>query len=251
MLNKAIRSLFLISTTVTVIINYLATGLPLNNITTGEISDIYYTVITPAGFTFSIWALIYLGLIITSLLILSNKFQVTKAAIIYFLISCVVNCLWIFSWHYFQVGLSAILLFLLVLLNYKVYTELNKSQNSTVRTIVTSWYLLYLGWTIIASAINITTFLQYKAGLNNLDPFIQGVFGGCVLVLAFLINSIISIKHKNFTTLAVLIWAALGILADHAYNTVLSITIYTLISLSIITIAKIIYIYSARTVTNK
>jgi hypothetical protein len=43
-----------------VVVNFLANGLPINNRSTGEISDAYFNLFAPAGITFSIWGLIYL-----------------------------------------------------------------------------------------------------------------------------------------------------------------------------------------------
>ena len=40
--------------------NFLAVSLPINNKTTGELSDAYPNYFVPAGFTFSIWGVIYL-----------------------------------------------------------------------------------------------------------------------------------------------------------------------------------------------
>ena len=48
----------------TVIINALANIIPINNKTTGELSDQYPNLFVPAGLTFSIWAVIYLLLAI-------------------------------------------------------------------------------------------------------------------------------------------------------------------------------------------
>ena len=43
-----------------IVMNYLATALPLNNKTTGELSDSFPNLFVPAGITFSIWGIIYL-----------------------------------------------------------------------------------------------------------------------------------------------------------------------------------------------
>lgn len=43
--------------------NYLANALPIGGVTTGEASDSYGNLFTPAGITFSIWGLIYLLLL--------------------------------------------------------------------------------------------------------------------------------------------------------------------------------------------
>lgn len=47
----------------TLVINGLATSLPINGLTTGQISDRFKVYFVPAGYVFSIWGLIYLGLI--------------------------------------------------------------------------------------------------------------------------------------------------------------------------------------------
>ena len=60
MRNATIFTLFTIGV---LIMNYLANSLPLNGVTTGEISDKYNSLITPAGAAFSIWGIIYLALI--------------------------------------------------------------------------------------------------------------------------------------------------------------------------------------------
>ena len=41
-------------------VNALANILPINGMNTGQISDMYPSLFTPAGFTFSIWSVLYL-----------------------------------------------------------------------------------------------------------------------------------------------------------------------------------------------
>ena len=53
----------IISTLVTLTVNGLANALPLNGLGTGEISDRFQVYFVPAGYVFSIWGLIYLGLL--------------------------------------------------------------------------------------------------------------------------------------------------------------------------------------------
>ena len=47
----------------TIVVNGLANTLPINGLTTGEISDQFEVYFVPAGYVFSIWGLIYLGLL--------------------------------------------------------------------------------------------------------------------------------------------------------------------------------------------
>ena len=48
---------------VTLFVNGLANALPLNGMNTGQISDQFKVYFVPAGYVFSIWGLIYIGLI--------------------------------------------------------------------------------------------------------------------------------------------------------------------------------------------
>ena len=55
--------LVVLSVLATIIVNFLAVSLPLNGLNTGEISDRFKVYFVPAGYVFSIWGLIYIGLI--------------------------------------------------------------------------------------------------------------------------------------------------------------------------------------------
>jgi hypothetical protein len=64
-MNKDIirQILVFIAALTTIIFNILASTLPLNGLNTGEISDRFKIFFVPAGYVFSIWGLIYVGLI--------------------------------------------------------------------------------------------------------------------------------------------------------------------------------------------
>ena len=62
-MNKDIlrQSVNVLAVIATIVVNGLASALPLNDQTTGEISDRFQVYFVPAGYVFSIWGLIYLG----------------------------------------------------------------------------------------------------------------------------------------------------------------------------------------------
>src|SRR4030066_1921917 len=68
MLSKTTKIIYallnLIGLLAVIAVNAMATLLPLNNITTGELSDKYPNLFVPAGITFSIWGVIYILLIL-------------------------------------------------------------------------------------------------------------------------------------------------------------------------------------------
>ena len=51
---------------VTIIVNGLATSVGLNGVTTADVSDMYFTLVTPAGYVFAIWSVIYTLLLLFS-----------------------------------------------------------------------------------------------------------------------------------------------------------------------------------------
>jgi len=53
----------ILSIVLMIVVNVLANALPLNGQNTGAISDRFDVYFTPAGYVFSIWGLIYIGLI--------------------------------------------------------------------------------------------------------------------------------------------------------------------------------------------
>src|SRR5665648_1010816 len=95
--------------------NTAAVVLPLNDISTKEVSDLYTNLFTPAPYTFSIWAVIYLalaGFVIyqispprrgKGILTPSDLLRIQFA----FIFSCIINFLWIFSWPYLKLILWA------------------------------------------------------------------------------------------------------------------------------------------------
>ena len=79
-------------------LNALANALPINGMNTGQISDLYPSLFTPAGFTFSIWGIIYLLLIIFGVAQFFIKDQhYYKELSLWFMLSCIANASWIFS----------------------------------------------------------------------------------------------------------------------------------------------------------
>ena len=96
-----------------VAINGLANALPIGGRTTGAISDEYLSLFTPAGFTFSIWGLIYSGLFVYSVVQALPRFR-TNATLAHmdvpFVLNGVLNAAWIVSWHYGQLALSMLIM---------------------------------------------------------------------------------------------------------------------------------------------
>ena len=103
-----IRSvLVLIATIATITFNLLAAGGYVNGVSPDMISNKYPTVITPAGYAFTMWSLIYVGIIAFSVYqLLPNQLARFRSVRTLYVISCLLNCAWIYFWHREQIAIS-------------------------------------------------------------------------------------------------------------------------------------------------
>lgn len=143
-----------------IVMNYLANALPLNNKTTGEISDSFPNLFVPTGLTFSIWGLIYLLLLGYCIVQFTGSNQIAIASTgTWFAATCVFNALWIVAWHYGRLPLS--LLIMLGLLISLIY--INNIIRDVPQGIIKAAFGIYLGWICIATIANVTALLvHYK-----------------------------------------------------------------------------------------
>jgi len=113
---------------VTIGINGLANALPLNGQTTGEISDRFQVYFVPAGYVFSIWGLIYIGLVafaVYQALPVQRENPRLRSIGYMFALSCLANIVWLFLWHYEIFPLTLVAMGALLLLLITIYLRLD------------------------------------------------------------------------------------------------------------------------------
>jgi hypothetical protein len=153
---------------VTVIINYLSNTGVFNGNTMATMSTRYPTLFTPAGYAFSIWIVIYLGLlgfvVYQGRTLRGNPEAGTVVAQVgwWFVLSCVANCAWVLAWLYDRTGLSVLLMIALLfcLLQIILRTDMEMTD-PPLRTIAAVWwpFCLYSGWITAALIANIFAWL--------------------------------------------------------------------------------------------
>ncbi len=203
----------------TIFINYLSnTGL-MNNTTIGEVSDSYKSLFTPAGYTFAIWGIIYLLLIVFAIYqgrsLFTNK--ITENSFIektgwWFIISCVFNSLWIFAWIYEYTGLSCVFIFLLLVSLYKIVWNNRMSlDDERFPVIAFVWwpFVIYSGWVTVASIANVSTYLV-KVEWDGLG-LSQITWTLIMISIAVLINLVMTWKRNMRGFALVGAWALIGI----------------------------------------
>ncbi|MDX9941746.1 MAG: tryptophan-rich sensory protein [Bacteroidales bacterium] len=187
--------------------NYLANALPLNGKTTGQLSDQYPNLFTPAGITFSIWGVIYLLLLVFIILQLWGSQQKLVSSMGWaFVASALFNGLWILAWHYERTGLSVLIM--LGLLASLIF--INQRLALQPFSITKFAFGIYLGWICIATIANITALL---VSLNFAGWSISAEAWTIALIGIGAIITMITMARLNNPWLALAVgWAFAGII---------------------------------------
>lgn len=211
-----LRQIAVILTVVlTIVVNGLANALPLNGQNTGEISDRFSVYFVPAGYVFSIWGLIYLGLIafaIFQALPAQRENPRLRATGWWIALGSLANSLWIFLWHYEQFPLTIVAM--LLLLATLIITYLRLGIGRTAVSKAETWavrvpFSIYLGWITVATVANATSLLDFlKWNRFGLSPETWMIIMlAAVLVIAGLMN----FTRRDVGYALVILWALAGI----------------------------------------
>jgi len=233
-----------------VIVNFLANYLPINNLDTGFISDLYPNLFTPAGFTFSIWGLIYLLLVIFVFYQARGIFSKEKPLNLFvekidywFFVSCLLNTAWIFAWHYLQIGLSLVIMVLLLGNLLLIYNKINSIPDKREKEgylFIFPAFSIYTGWITIATVANVTAFLVARDwgrfGLSEVFWMVIILLIATAIVLAFMY------KNKDWLYSLVAIWAFFGIVVERLSAEVTSAIVVFVVILCMIIIGGGIFL---------
>lgn len=224
--------------------NYLANAVPFNDKTTGQLSDQYPNLFVPAGITFSIWGIIYLLLFVFCVKQSKNFFSQTpdpstNALVdkigLRFVVSCILNSLWILYWHYEHLFFSVIIMLSLLIILLDIARRINFLSKNTeihIPIVAKAAFGMYLGWICIATIANITAVLVFFGW----DAFGQSeTFWTCLMVIigALVVSSTLAKLNNAFIGAAVL-WAFVGIIikrieAPEYHRFIVWITVFAII----------------------
>lgn len=204
----------------TLVVNGLANALPLNGLNTGQISDRFNVYFVPAGYVFSIWGVIYLGLIafaVFQALPSQRENPRLRATGWWISLGGLANSVWIFLWHYEQFPLT--LIAMLGLLGTLIITYLRLGIGRTTVPAAETWFArlpfsIYLGWITVATVANVTSLLDYLKwdGFGVAPEIWMGIVLTAVLVIAALMN----FTRRDIAYTTVILWALAGISVKHA-----------------------------------
>lgn len=226
----------------TIAINGLANALPLNGQMTGEISDRFKVYFVPAGYVFSIWGLIYLGLIgfavYQALPAQRNNPRLQSLGYL-FALSCAANIGWLFAWHYEQFVLSMVLMLALLGLLIACYQRLEIGRSRVQageRWLVQAPFSIYLGWITVATIANATALLDYLKWSGW--GIAAALWAAIMIAAAVVVTAAVWFTRHDSAYALVIIWALIGIAVKHAGTPLVSYTAWAATALVALMLAS-------------
>lgn len=248
---KTNRIIMTLSLVIVLVVNVLANSLPINGVTTGEVSDQFPILFVPAGYVFSIWGLIYLaliGFVIYSLTSKGQENEMIDAIAGWFVASNLFNAAWVFLWHYQQFVLTLIPIFGLLISLIVIFLRLQvgkKPRAGTEKILVAAPFSIYLGWATVAVVANVSQAL-YFIGWRG-EPLSMPFWTVLMLLIATILGVLMIFLRKEVAYPLVLVWAFVGIWVKHGGTPSVAIAALTLaISLAALTLIKGVLILKSK-----
>jgi len=207
------------------VVNSLAQSLPLGGRTTGELSALYPNAVVPVGATFSIWGIIYLGIVAWAVVqFLPSAARLGSRIGVLFALTSAWNAGWLVAWHYLLPGLSVVIMATLLATLVLLHLRLEDADGYAAEDAEAApkWPLLlalgafglYLGWILVATVVNITAWLVSLGwegwGLSD------GTWGALVAAVGVGVAAFVQRRFMNPAIGAAAAWGFLGTAAAGA-----------------------------------
>ena len=236
-----------------VVLNALSVTRPIGGKSPGQISDQYPNLFVPAGFTFSIWGIIYVLLAIyvayslfDSIRKADRSYSFVDTIGILFIVSCLGNVGWVVSWQLEVVPLSLAFMLVLLVSLVLIYNRLGIGKANvrpTERYLVHLPVSVYLGWITIATMANVTALVvAYRWDGFGLSDALWAV---AMIVIALVLALVMLFVRKDIFYGLVVDWAVLGMLIKQTpsgHETGQAVTITAIIVMCILTVAIVLQI---------
>jgi hypothetical protein len=199
---------------VTLIVNGVAVSLPLNGLTTGEISDRFPVLITPASYVFGIWSIIYLLLAAFTVwqALPRNRTDATLRSLGYLpALAGALNALWVVLWHFeaFVLTVPVMLGLLFTLIASHMKLRPARVAAGPTRWLVALPFSVYLGWITVATIANVSQ-TAYWAGYRG-EPLGEALWAVIILGTGIAIAALMLLREADWAFGLVIVWAYVGI----------------------------------------
>ncbi len=212
--------LVIIATVGVLVVNYFAGVGYINGVTPEVISDKYPTFVTPSGYAFAIWSLIYLGLIAFSIYQAlpsqtdNSRFRSIRTV---YIANCAANCFWIYLWHYDSILASLAVMFFLLTTLVLINVNLRKSDSMAETWLARIPFSLYFGWVTVATILNFSIALVFL-GVNTTEST-SIILSAILVVGATILGILIRFKLAIFAYPLAIAWALTAIAVKQSGKT--------------------------------
>lgn len=241
---KTVQIVNIVAFVLVLTINILSNAIPFNGVTAGEVSDALPSYFTPAGYTFSIWSLIYLALLgftIYQALPSQRERPFLRQIGWLFALSSVFNSTWLLAWHYGFYPLSVLLMLGILATLAAIYYRLRIGRpNEAMRWQDKLFYhfpfSIYLGWITVATIANISSVLNFYGwgGFGIAEP----MWSAIMMLVAAVLVGILLFNRRDFGYAGVLVWALFGIRAAYVdVPLVANTAVFTAVAIALLAVA--------------
>lgn len=201
--------------------NYIANALGINGNSIGSLSDTYNSLFTPAGYAFSIWGIIFLGLIALGIYMVQSAFRDGKEAAYigklgpWLLLANLANATWVYVWLKELPGVSVLVMLVILVSLIVIIVKLGMEKEIVPRgQVIWIWWPLgiYSGWIAVATIANISAYLSHS-GWEFL--FGEVTWTVVLILLAVVLNATMVLVRRMRDFAFVGIWSLLAIWARH------------------------------------
>lgn len=206
---------------VTVFVNYASATFLFGDSDTGDVSDKYSTLFTPAGYAFSIWGLIYLTL---GIYVFHQAFRAPEDQTLYdrmaplLIVNLLANSLWLPTFQYEQIALSVI--FMLVILGTLIQLQIILTNDTSLSPRERGWvrvpFSLYLGWISVATITNLAVFVKYSGW--QIPEASESTWVVIMAAVGALLAVIVARATRDWLYPLVFVWAYVAIAVKQADN---------------------------------
>jgi benzodiazapine receptor len=224
---------------ITLIVNGLSNTTLIGGRTTAEVSNSYPTLITPAGYVFAIWGIIYVLLVVFLVyqaLPRQKDKPFQKQINGLFILVSVFNVVWLFFWQNELLTISVAVIFAFLASLIAIYLRLNIGRSTVSlkeKLCVHLPFSVYLGWVTIATIANIAVTLV-SLGWDGFGLSLQ-TWAILVLAIALIIDLVVLATRSDIAYSLVFIWALAGIAVNQTANP--SIVLTAEVAVAIIAVA--------------
>lgn len=168
---------------------------------------------TPAGYVFSIWSVIYIGLAIWLVAYTAEAaHDEPRSAVplgqtaLLFAVSCALNIAWLAFWHVRMVDLSVIVIVVLLAAVGVLYARMYETSDRVIDRVPVS---LYFSWLCVAALANVAHAVTRFTGSEA--AAVQSVSVFVFAIMLFVLAAYLKRSLGDYVFCAVVVWAVVGV----------------------------------------